>query len=195
MPLPLVKERKQRNKGFIGNVYLGIFTLYLMAVKHTAIQIRDAPELLLKLPVVGRFVQSIRKEAGQKTTIEGGKETVFATLLATPVQLIAQIVHIAVQKTFLLNKITEHQAVKHHRGIPLLVSVVLFGQFVIYAPNEFCKCLMFLAEACIKVLGNFFGIDRESTVDSRLHIDNSCPLSRVKLQILHLREKEVCLFG
>ena len=53
---------------------------------------------------------------------------------------------------------------------------------------------MLLAETSIEVLGHLLGVDGESTVNSRLHIDNSCPLSRVKLQVLHLREKEVCLF-
>ena len=62
MPLPLVEESKQRDEGFIGNIYVGIFTLYLVAVEHTAIQIRDASELLQKLPVVIGVVQTIRKE-------------------------------------------------------------------------------------------------------------------------------------
>ena len=77
------------------------------------------------------------KKLCQETPIKGLKETVFALFTTHPCQLITKIVGIVVEETFLLDEVTEHEAVEHDAGIPLFVAVALLFYVIIYTRYEF----------------------------------------------------------
>ena len=110
-------------------------------------------------------IKSIVEQTGKETTIER-EELSFALPFLNPFQFVLQIVKIAVEKSFLLNEVAEHQAIEHHRSVPLLVVVVLCLNMVVYAGNEISKRLVLLLESSIKVLCNFFRVDSKRSLYS-----------------------------
>ena len=79
-----------------------------------------------------RGIKSAMKQLCQESPIERLKETVFTLFAAHPRQLISEIVGVVVEEAFLLDKVTEHEAVEHDAGIPLFVAIVLLFYLVIY---------------------------------------------------------------
>ena len=88
-----------------------------------------------------------------------------SSLHVTPRQFVAQVVVVAIEEAFLLNEITEHKAIEHHRGIPLLIAVLCSLELVVNTGNEIAESGVLFAETCIKVLGQFFGVNLEGAVD------------------------------
>ena len=82
------------------------------------------------------------------------EEAILALLLARPLQLVAQIIYIAIQKTFFLNEVAEHQAIEHHRGVPLFVFVLLIINMVVNACNKFGKVAVLFLKPGIEIFGN-----------------------------------------
>ena len=155
MPVPFVEEIEETAESLIGYVKSGIVLLYLVNIEHAAVQIGDAPIDGFKRLVVVGCVQSVMEQTNEEAFVELVEEAVFALILLCPLQLMAQVIDIAIEEAFLLNEVTEHETVEHDTGVPLLVLVVLIGQLVVNARNKLGKVRMLLLKTCIEVLGDF----------------------------------------
>ena len=67
-----------------------------------------------------------------------------------PRQLFTQIVDIEVEETLLLDEVAEHQSIEHHRGVPLLILVLLRFDAVINPRDVLGKAGVLLAETGIE---------------------------------------------
>ena len=125
MPAVLVKEGKQFLEGMVRNINIGILHFQLMHFKKTAVQKGNPPQELLhgrvELAIGWRLTQAVVKQAKQEISIEG-LESVLAAGLLNHCQAILQIVGIAVQKPFFLDKIHKHQAVERQRRVPCQIG-------------------------------------------------------------------------
>ena len=77
-------------------------------------------------------IKSIVEQLRKETTVER-EELSFSLPFPNPFQLVLQVVEITVKEAFLLYEVAEHQAVEHHRRVPLLVVVVLCLNMVVNA--------------------------------------------------------------
>ena len=188
--MPLVEEVEQALKCSIGNVEFGVLLFYLVHIEHAPIQIRYATIDSFKLMIMFGSIESIMEEIDQKAFIELIKETVLAFLLACPLQFVAQIIWIAIQEAFLLNEVTEHQAVEHHRCVPLFVLVLLIINMVVNAGNKFCKVAVLFLKPGIEVLGNFLRIDEESRLHFFYDVENRRIVFERERKTLHFLEQE-----
>ena len=121
-----------------------------------------AVHVLELVAVLGRVQPSV-EQLGKEAAVEGLEKAVLATLALHPPQLFLQIVEIAVKEAFLLYEVTEHEAVEHDGRVPLLVAVLRGGYLVVDAADEVGKCLVFLAEARVEVLGDFLRVHCKCT--------------------------------
>ena len=71
------------------------------------------------------LTQSFMEKATQELAIKGMK-LALACLLAHCFHSVRKIVRVAIQKTFLLNEIHEHEAIKHKRGKPSLIRLGIY---------------------------------------------------------------------
>ena len=133
VPVPLVEESKKTFEGFVSNIEIGIVVLNLVLVEHTTVEVGNATIDVLEFVIMLRGIQSTVEEGNKESLVERVEETVFAPFALCPLQLVLQVIHIAVEKPLLLYEIAKHQSVEHHRGVPLLVAVVLFGHLVVDA--------------------------------------------------------------
>ena len=164
MPVVRVEKRENLFKRLVGNVNLRVVLLQIMHLEQATVEIRDFAEQGRQL---GRAVgfgltQALVKQPQQEQPVETEK-VALALLLAHPVQPVAQIIWISVEKTPLLNEVNEHHSVQHQRGVPLAVSQILDPL------NKRQKRAVFFFEAVIESLGDFLHI--ESRTHSARHID------------------------
>ena len=159
-----------------------------MFLEHTAIKVWDAPVHVLELVAVLGRVQPSVEQLGKEAAVEGLEKAVLATLALHPPQLFLQIVEIAVKEAFLLYEVTEHEAVEHDGRVPLLVAVLRGGYLVVDAADEVGKCLVFLAEARVEVLGDFLRVHCKCTLYALLHVHDGGLFFHVKRQVGYLGE-------
>ena len=133
-----------------------------------------------------RRIQTILKKLHQEPLIERFEETVFSLFILTPPKFITQVIHITIKETFLLDKIAEHQPVKHYRSIPLFISIILQFNSIVYTGNKLSKRIMFLFKTGIEILGNLLGIHSKCTLNSFLYIYNCRMLTVSKSQSANL---------
>ena len=119
-----------------------------------------------------RCVKSTLEERDEKPLIECVEETVLAPFVLCPFQFMLQVIHIAVEESFFLNEIAEHQPVEHHRGIPLFVAVLLVVNLVVDARDELGEMGVFFLESGIEILGELLGVDEECLLHTRDDIGN-----------------------
>ena len=113
MPVVRVEKRENLFKRLVGNVNLRVVLLQIMHLEQTAVEIRDFAEQGRQL---GRAVsfglpQALVKQPQQEQPVETEK-VALALLLAHPVQPVAQIIRISVEKTPLLDEV-KNPALKH----------------------------------------------------------------------------------
>ncbi len=185
MPVPFVKEIKQTDKRLIRDIDVGIVGFELMLVEHTAVKIWNFPEDRLKVTGMFRGVQAVMEQTAEETAVEVVE---FIITLVSPhiIQLVAQIIHIKIQKTFLLNEVTEHESVEHNRRIPLLVAVVLGLYIVVDTCYKLRKSLMLLLEPGIEILRDFLGVHGKCSLHLSAEIDNICLLVKIKCDSVDL---------
>ena len=186
MPVPLVEECKQTLKCFIGDVDVGILLFQSVHVEHTSVEVWDASIHALKFLRVTRVIQTVMKELGEETSIERMEKPVFTLLTSHPCQFVTEIVSIIVEEAFLLNKVTEHEAVEHDAGIPLLVLVLLHINFVVNTRDKLDKSRVLFAEALIEILCQFLRVHYEGRLDALFHIHDSSMLVYIKGQSINL---------
>src|SRR5438477_12906609 len=101
-----------------------------MHIEQSAIEVWNLTKQRFEFRRMLALTQTIMEELDEKVAIES-VELIFSTLLLQPFQTIGEIIGIAIelprglciQETFTLDKIDEHQAVEHQRGIPLATSL------------------------------------------------------------------------
>ena len=96
-----------------------------------------------------------------------------SSLHVTPRQFIAQIVIVAIEEAFLLNEITEHKAIEHHRSVPLFVTVLGCLELIVNTGDEITEGGVLLAETGIEIFGQFLGVNLEGVIDTLTHIGDS----------------------
>ena len=111
MPVPFVEEIEETAESLVGYVKASIVLLYLVNIEHTTIQIGDAPIDGFKRLVMVGCVQSVVEQTDEEAFVELVEEAIFAFVLLCPLQLMAQVIDIAIKKAFLLDEVAEHKAV------------------------------------------------------------------------------------
>lgn len=193
MPPPRVEELEQADKGIVLDVNVRIVAFQLVFLEHAAVKVGYAPIHVLELVAMLRRVQPSVEQLGKEAAVEGLEKAVLTTLTLHPPQLFLQIVEVAVKETFLLYEVAEHEAVEHDGRVPLLVAVLRGGYLVVDATDEVGKRLVFLAEARVEVLGDFFRVHGKCALYALLHVHDGGLFVNVERKVGYLGEQEVGL--
>ena len=96
-----------------------------MPLEHAAIEIRDVTDEFFQVrrAFLRAFAEAFVEQPQQEIAVER-VELVPALFLLAAVEPVAKIIAVAVEKTFALDEINEHQAVEHDGRIPFVVGAL-----------------------------------------------------------------------
>jgi len=125
MPFVLVEKGEQLFKGLIRYIYFGIFPLQFMQFEQAAVKIRHLSQQIFQVlfSLLRLLCKSLMKKPKKKIAIKWEKFP-FAFAFPDHFQAVFKIIGIFIQKTFPLDKIDEHEAIEHQRGIPFSVPLL-----------------------------------------------------------------------
>ncbi len=166
VPGVLIEEVEQLFEGLVGDVDIGVAFFKLMDLEKAAVEIGDLAEEFcqvgVELALIGGFAKAVVEEAEQEVAVKRLK-LVLALRLADHLETVAQVVHIAVEKSLFLDEVHEHQAVEHEGRVPLEIGVALD------ALDELEKNRMLGLEAVVKLPGDFIHIESGASAAGDVH--------------------------
>jgi hypothetical protein len=150
MPAVSVEEGKQPVERGVGDVEVGVLLFNLVREEDAAVEVGDFAEQLVGVGGAFFFLGSkaVEEQFGQELPVE----LVFAARFGGG-EFVGEVIGVAVEETFLLDEIDEHEPVEHHGGVPAPVALVLD------ALEEFQEPVVLGLEALIELLGD--GLDIE----------------------------------
>ena len=165
--MPLVEELEQLLKDLVGYVEVFVLAFKPMLGEHAAVQVRDASvgrDEVLR-PLLQRTVEPVLEKIAQEAPVEG-IELVLASRLLHPLELVAEVVLVLIEKALLLDEVAEHEPVEHDRRIPL--AILIAGD----AQNALDELVVLLLEALVELLRHLRRVHQERGVDAIHHIDD-----------------------
>ena len=155
MPLVGVEEVEDLLERPVGDVDVRVVALQVVNVEQAAVEVGDATEQLRQRRIaVGLWLsQPFVEQPAQEQAVEA-VELAAAFGLRHGGEAIAEVVRVVVQEAALLDKVDEHHAVQHQRGVPLAVG------HVPDALDEAEKRLMLLLETVVEALGHLLHVER-----------------------------------
>jgi len=178
VPLVLLEEVEDLLEGGVRNPdFFAMQFLNLVALEDAAVQIRHLAQQLVGGggSVLGFSGEALEEQGAE----EAGVEPVFALPLH-PRELVPQVVGVAVEESFFLDEIDEHETVEHHGGVPTV------HPFVGDAFDELEESRMLRLEPVVEAFGDALDIEAGTNAAGDIHNHEAFLVFEGKRQRLQL---------